>query len=290
MTNRNNSVFYDDAEIVYVAGDVHGDLAYAKGAVTCFLEQRKEGEILIFLGDYTDYGKMHIEVVRYMNKMAAKHPDIVLLMGNHEHYYDDFKPWYAKDPRRSYLIDQAERRKGGWKKFVDDHYQSFVNRMYIGAIINNALFVHGGISKKIVDRKSLENAAFREDILWSDPSSDIENGDSYNQRGAGVLWGRDVTAGIPKHLGVQWVIRGHEGYKAREKGCLPVINHEGRVVTVHGTLSPGLQWLLKLNTVDGRFTMLDFDSDFYVDLDEELQYRLPSDHHEAILPDDVDTF
>jgi protein phosphatase len=63
-------------------------------------------------------------------------------------------------------------------------------------------------------------------LLWSDPVEDIQ-GLSESPRGAGMLFGVDVTRKILQILGVKCLIRGHEpvqeGYR---------YNHGGKILTL----------------------------------------------------------
>jgi protein phosphatase len=63
-------------------------------------------------------------------------------------------------------------------------------------------------------------------LLWSDPDENVQ-GVSFSPRGAGTLFGKDVTEEILEKLNVKVLIRGHqssdEGFK---------VNHDGKVLTL----------------------------------------------------------
>jgi protein phosphatase len=102
--------------------------------------------------------------------------------------------------------------------------------------------VHGGLFHKegitlaniaAVNRKrdipfgypGFEDKIF-EDLMWSDPRAS-PNGTSESDRGAGVVFGPDVTARFCALNGVSLVVRSHE--------CMPdgaLFCHDGRLVTV----------------------------------------------------------
>jgi diadenosine tetraphosphatase ApaH/serine/threonine PP2A family protein phosphatase len=95
------------------------------------------------------------------------------------------------------------------------------------------LMVHGGLSPEIASPQDVANASlthpkeeFLEDLLWSDPNDTIQNV-SYSPRGAGKLFGKNVTDQVLRKLGVNVLIRGHEpcheGFK---------LNHDGKVLTL----------------------------------------------------------
>ena len=54
------------------------------------------------------------------------------------------------------------------------------------------------------------------DVLWSDPSSDVEGMIFNENRGVGVLFGADATKTFMETNGVSLVLRSHEGPDARE--------------------------------------------------------------------------
>ncbi|MFQ6095980.1 MAG: metallophosphoesterase, partial [Candidatus Bathyarchaeia archaeon] len=68
--------------------------------------------------------------------------------------------------------------------------------------------------------------------LWSDPMENII-GTYPSPRGAGMLFGKDVTDKFLKMLDVRTIVRGHEpaddGYK---------VNHDGRILTIFSRKGP----------------------------------------------------
>ncbi|MEM2897343.1 MAG: hypothetical protein QXG01_07250, partial [Candidatus Bathyarchaeia archaeon] len=65
-----------------------------------------------------------------------------------------------------------------------------------------------------------------EEILWSDPCEGIV-GTLPSPRGAGKLFGKDVTKRVLDSLGVKTLIRGHEPCMDGVK-----VNHDGRILTI----------------------------------------------------------
>jgi len=108
------------------------------------------------------------------------------------------------------------------------------NHLYTGVIIKDrCVMLHGGVPSKAKSLDDVANAHLKhpkeshlEEILWSDPEEGI-NGTYPSPRGAGRLFGQDITIKFLKMLNVNILIRGHEpadqGYK---------INHSGRVLTL----------------------------------------------------------
>jgi protein phosphatase len=93
--------------------------------------------------------------------------------------------------------------------------------------------LHGGVPSQA---KSIDDIAFAqqkhpteshlEEILWSDPEENL-TGTHPSPRGAGKLFGKDVTEKFLRMLDVRMLVRGHEPAEAGYK-----INHDGRVLTL----------------------------------------------------------
>ena len=226
-----------------VVGDVHGDIQTILSILKIFDPSE---DIIIFLGDYADRGSNGVEVVDTIRSLSEKSPqNVIALKGNHEDYTDDGKPlFYPCD-----LVREAERNKeGGWRKYFTNELQHFLKRLYLAAILpGECLFVHGGISSKIVDIDSMAKAAreIEMDMLWSDPFEGT--GERPNFRGAGILFGEDVTDTVCKRLGVKRIIRSHEP----DKSLLgPFCEHHSKVVTISSTrIYGGKPFVLAINTL-----------------------------------------
>ncbi len=106
--------------------------------------------------------------------------------------------------------------------------------LYNAAFVEDRyLMVHGGLPAGIrsiqdlaLAHKLYSEQQFLEDLLWSDPVDEVK-GVLYSPRGAGKLFGKDVTEEVLNKLGVRVLIRGHEpcpeGFK---------LNHDGKVLTL----------------------------------------------------------
>ena len=151
---------------------------------------------------------------------------IVLLRGNHEgpddllaHPHDlplFFIDKYGQEGYALYLRI---------KKLFEKFYLAFV-------VLNKLIALHGGIpsnalsmddiaiAKKIHPKKRL-----LEEILWNDPMDEYGIRESY--RGAGKLFGPDITENFLKRNNLLVLIRGHEPAKLGY-----FISHNGKVVTI----------------------------------------------------------
>lgn len=101
------------------------------------------------------------------------------------------------------------------------------------------ILLHGGAPSKastiedlVYAHKKHPRETHLEEILWSDPN-DVIKGTCASPRGAGRLFGKDVTEKLLKMLNVKILIRGHEpsgeGFK---------INHNGKVLTLFSRRGP----------------------------------------------------
>ncbi len=215
-----------------VIGDVHGDLS----SLRHILSQSKvldklsneHNFYIIFLGDYGDRGAYSPEVYYVVLTLKKMFPDkVVLLQGNHEGPED--LPAHPHD-----LPYHLSRKFGSDSLIVYRKLSSLFRRFYTAVIVEGKyVMLHGGVPSKA---KSVEDIAFAykkhpseshlEEILWSDPVDEI-SGKYPSPRGAGYLFGKDVTEKFLKILGVKLLIRGHEpaskGYK---------FNHDGKILTL----------------------------------------------------------
>ncbi|KYH40649.1 MAG: hypothetical protein AYL32_010770, partial [Candidatus Bathyarchaeota archaeon B26-2] len=170
-------------------------------------------------------------VVFTLKKMFPER--VIIMRGNHEgprdllaHPHD--LPYYL------------ERRFQGSGREVYERLTGLFNYFHLAVLVEGRyVMLHGGVPSKA---KTLEDVAYAhithpeeshlEEILWSDPVEGI-SGTLFSPRGAGRLFGPDVTWSFLKMVGAQLLIRGHEpseeGYKT---------NHAGRVLTLFSRRGP----------------------------------------------------
>ncbi|MEM1569992.1 MAG: metallophosphoesterase family protein [Candidatus Bathyarchaeia archaeon] len=212
---------------IIVFGDIHGDYSVLDPIVKI---AEKEGNFLVFLGDYADRGRHGVEVIETVATLLRKyHGRVVALKGNHEDYTEDGAPkFYPCD-----LVREAIRKKGDWVNYFRSELKPFIEQLYLAAVIpNEVLLVHGGVSRKITSLEDLRRPLkiVEIDVLWSDPFEGY--GEYPNRRGVGVEFGIDVTEEVCRRLGVKRIVRSHEPMKAL-KGYYS--EHNGRVITVSST-------------------------------------------------------
>jgi len=215
-----------------VVGDLHGNLE----SLICILRSsgftqrmaRSKDLTLVFLGDYGDRGAYSAEVYYTVLRLKLAFPEqVILVRGNHEGPED-----LMASPHDLPMQFQC--------RFKEKWAVAYAKTRELWAYLYNAvlvekryLMVHGGLSSKLNGIEDLANAhvahpeqEFLEDMLWSDPDDTVQ--DAYpSPRGAGKLFGKNVTENALRKLGVKILIRGHEPCEEGFK-----INHEGKVLTL----------------------------------------------------------
>jgi len=223
---------------VIVIGDIHGDLDSIIHILkeSRFLDKsRKDKEVFaVFLGDYGDRGIYSPEVYYVVLWLKEQFPEnIVLMRGNHEGP-DDLLA-YPHD-----LPSHLGRKFGENGSKVYRKIRELFNHLYNAVLVEGKLVIlHGGAPSQA---STIEDLAFAhkkhphethlEEILWSDPIEGVR-GTYPSPRGAGKLFGEDITDNLLKILNVKVLIRGHEpsedGFKT---------NHGGKVLTLFSRKGP----------------------------------------------------
>jgi len=221
-----------------IVGDVHGDLESLTHILkdSSFLAKADsdEGVLLIFLGDYGDRGVHSPEVYYVVLKLKELFPNqVVLMRGNHEGP-DDLLA-YPHD-----LPSHLQRKFGRDSSRIYEKIRGLFNLLYNGVVIEDrCILLHGGAPSHATTRGDVAYAHEKhpkephlEEILWSDPVDGMK-GAYRSPRGAGKLFGEDITDKILSIFNVNALIRGHEssakGYKT---------NHHGKVLTLFSRKGP----------------------------------------------------
>jgi len=215
-----------------VVGDIHGDVESLEHILReeRLLEEKMKGDetYIVFLGDYGDRGPASAEVFYIVLSLKEAFPDrVILLQGNHEGPED-----LLAHPHD--LPYHLQRKFGSDWRSIYAELSTLFRRFYTAVLVENqCIMIHGGVPSKAKTIEDLAQAYEKhpaephlEEILWSDPVEDIV-GTRYSPRGAGQLFGKDVTEAFLSMLSVKYMIRGHqparEGFK---------VNHDGKVLTL----------------------------------------------------------
>jgi protein phosphatase len=216
---------------IVIIGDLHGDLNSLLFIIrqTKFLTKAKTNKKLklIFLGDYGDRGFKSPEIYYIVLKLKQIFPKQVILMrGNHEG-----PPDLIASPHD--LIIHLKHRFGKNGSLVYLKIKNLFRILYNGVIIEKRyVLFHGGMpsqAKKISDiafaTQKHPQEPHLEEILWNDPWN--FTGSITSPRGAGKLFGEDITYKVLKMLDVKCLIRGHQscenGYK---------FDHNNKILTI----------------------------------------------------------
>jgi len=223
---------------VIIIGDLHGDInsLYEILNETNFVKKTQGGARvhLVFLGDYGDRGFFSPEVYYVVLSLKKMFPDkVVLLQGNHEG-----SPDLMAHPHD--LPHHLQRKfDSDWQKVYTELSMLF-GCLYTAVLVeDNFIMLHGGVPSKA---KTLDDIAFAvqkhpaethlEEILWSDPAEGIK-GTRFSPRGAGRLFGEDMTDAFLKMVKAKILVRGHEPV---DEGYM--FNHNGKILTIFSRKGP----------------------------------------------------
>jgi len=214
-----------------VVGDLHGDLeslVYVLKSSKFIKKATQDKILLIFLGDYGDRGSYSLEVYYLILKLKQFFPQkVVLMRGNHEGP-DDLLA-YPHD-----LPENLQARFGKEGSVVYSKIRELFQHLFTAMVVDElCVMIHGGVPSRASSLKDLIFAHLMhpkerhlEEILWSDPDETI-TGTYPSPRGAGKLFGKDVTQKFLNMLNVRFLIRGHEPSQSGFK-----INHKGKILTL----------------------------------------------------------
>jgi diadenosine tetraphosphatase ApaH/serine/threonine PP2A family protein phosphatase len=212
----------------FVVGDLHGqfkDLVRILNETTPW----KNADVrMIFLGDYVDRGPNSVDTITLLLALKVIVPDrVFLLRGNHECMIINICHGFWAE---------CETRFGQnafWEKF------NFVfDRLPLCAIVNDAILcVHAGISEvdgalKIAKEQSrpftLEATGALSDLLWSDPSTEIDGFAPNTNRGQGCTFGAKALEEFLTKNKLELLVRSHEvvddGFEEPFRGCVTIFS------------------------------------------------------------------
>ena len=221
-----------------VVGDLHGDLESLIKILreSGFLQKMNQnnGAVLIFLGDYGDRGEYSKEVYYTVLKLKLLFPEqVVLMRGNHEGPEDLMAS--PHDLPMEFRVKFGEKWKVAYSK-IRDLFSCLYNAVLVE---ERYLMIHGGLplkAKKVEDlayaHKTHPRQSFLEEMLWSDPNEIVKE-TCASPRGAGKLFGENITSETLRRFNTEILIRGHEpcdeGFK---------INHNGKILTLFSRRGP----------------------------------------------------
>jgi UDP-2,3-diacylglucosamine pyrophosphatase LpxH len=221
-----------------IVSDLHGDLESLIQIMkeSNFLQKMNQNNdtVLTFLGDYGDRGEYSKEVYYTVLKLKLAFPEQVILMrGNHEGPEDLLAS--PHDLPMEFQIKFGEK----WERAYSKIRELFAYLYNVVLVEERYLIIHGGIPHKAKTIEDLAYAhtlhpkqSFLEDMLWSDPNEMVKE-TCASPRGAGKLFGENVTNQALRNFNVRILIRGHEPCEDGFK-----ISHNGKVLTIFSRKGP----------------------------------------------------
>ena len=191
---------------INVCGDVHGQFP---DFITIFEKAEfPPNAKYLFLGDYVDRGTQSLEVICLLLALKVRYPNhIYLIRGNHE----------TKEMTEEYgfaVECQSKQNKATYQEFI-----TVFDALPLAATINNTFFcIHGGLTPELesVDQiraisrpTQIQEHGFLADLVWSDPSKDVEEF-APSSRGLTVVWGVKMAHKFLERNGFTKLIRAHQ--------------------------------------------------------------------------------
>lgn len=151
---------------IYAIGDIHGGL---KALVQVLNKlEIKDGDRLIFMGDYVDGWSESAQVVQFLIELSEK-INCIFIKGNHDAWCEEWlksdyvnPTWYmhgGKETMASYAGFSKEQKQ--------QHYDFFKAMPLYHIDVENRLFIHAGFtSMHGVEKEVVQEAFYYDRTLW----------------------------------------------------------------------------------------------------------------------------
>jgi len=132
---------------IYAIGDIHGEITKLNKLISII--PYKDGDTVVFLGDYIDRGENPYEVINSLIELKDNW-NCVFLIGNHEQMFMDYLRGYKQDlylynggvqTLKSYNVDSNEQLNF---KLPEEH-ELFFKNLKLYHETKNYIFVHAGL-------------------------------------------------------------------------------------------------------------------------------------------------
>jgi protein phosphatase len=192
-----NLIEIKNVKRVIFVGDTHGDFEVSQKVIKDYL---KEGNKIVFLGDYVDRSPFSKENLDFLLEQREKYPDkIFLLQENHEgHRVLKFSP------------------ADFWESLTSEEYQKYsqiVEKFPLAVVVKDIIALHGALPKieKLEDFEKIKigNGNWLR-ICWEDFLDKPEEELGINPFTGRLQFGRDYFSKIMKKINKKILIRSHD--------------------------------------------------------------------------------
>lgn len=170
--------------MLYAIGDIHGELDKLEELLESL--PLRDGDQLIFLGDYVDRGKEARGVIDRLIEVRSNWP-CVFLLGNHESMFLDFLGWTDKAyfGGEAFLMNGGDRTLESYgffheidkKKYrLPKDHEDFLLGLKLFHREGDYLFVHAGINRGLLRERDVGYVLHKakvEDLLWNRSTCDL---------------------------------------------------------------------------------------------------------------------
>jgi serine/threonine protein phosphatase 1 len=172
--------------MLYAVGDIHGESEKLKELLDSL--PLRDGDRLLFLGDYIDRGPDSFGAVERLIRLQREWP-CVFLLGNHESMFLDFLGWtddsyFGGD---AFLMNGGDRTLASYGYFDQEQsdrdsfrlpkeHEDFLLSLELHYQDGDYLFVHAGLQRELLKSQDVAYALRRsraEDLLWNRSTCDL---------------------------------------------------------------------------------------------------------------------
>jgi len=199
--------------MLYAVGDIHGELELLDELLAAL--ELREGDRLVFLGDYVDRGADSHGVVERLLEVRERIP-CTFLLGNHESMFLDFLG--LRDDRYfggdAFLSNGGDRTLASYGWFdalrtgetfrLPDAHREFFERCVLWHQDGDYLFVHAGLAEGTLKSGDVHYALRRsrpEDLLWNRTTGDLPH-----KLGVTVVYGHTPRQDFQVRWNAPWSI------------------------------------------------------------------------------------
>ena len=172
--------------MLYAVGEIHGE-AEKLGELLDSLPLR-DGDRMLFLGDYVDRGSDSCGVVKRLIRLQREWP-CVFLLGNHESMFLDFLGWTddAHFGGDAFLMNGGDHTLASYGYFDQEpsdrerfrlpkEHEDFLLSLELHHQEGDYLFIHAGLAREQLKSQDVAYALRRsrpEDLLWNRSTCDL---------------------------------------------------------------------------------------------------------------------